>query len=412
MSLVNQKVKDVIIVCDYAYIEGGASRVAHESAIGLSNLGYNVTLFSAVGPISDELSSSKVKIVCMGQKDILHNKNRFDAVRKGIYNKEVERNFRKLLKEHSNDDTIIHIHTYTKGLSSAVFKVANEENFKTVVTVHDYFLICPNGGLYNYKKHKICELKPMSAACICTDCDSRTYAHKLFRVVRQKKQNKNIWNFKSLNFIFISDFQRIQFLKRKEVSSHIYFLENPINFVNRYKVDCSNNHVYLYTARLTDDKGIRVFCKGVTIAGAKGIVIGKGPLLDELRDNYPNIIFTGWVDKNNMKQYLDQTRCFVFSSTYYEASPLTPLEMMACGIPCIVSDKNSSSELIKEGQNGFLYDGYSAEALAKVIMETSCSDRLISRMSTSIYKQFDIKKYSLENHLNHLIDIYKEIIAN
>ncbi|MDD7681148.1 MAG: glycosyltransferase family 4 protein [Stecheria intestinalis] len=402
--------KDIIIVCDFAYIEGGASRVAHESAIGLADIGYNVTLFSAVGPISCELKKSKVNVVCLNQSDILHNKNRVNAVIQGIYNKYAEQQFRTLLKEHDKTKTIIHIHTYTKGLSSAVFKVANEENYKTVVTIHDYFLICPNGGLYNYKTHRICELKPMSAACICSNCDSRTYAHKLFRVMRQKEQNKNVWGFKNLNFIFISEFEKRQFLKRKNVSSHTYFLENPINFVNRYKVDCSRNNVYLYTGRLTDDKGIRIFCEGVTKTGVKGIVVGKGPLLDELQDKYPNITFTGWVDKKDMKQYLDQTRCFVFPSTYYEASPLTPLEIMACGIPCVISDKNTSSELIQNGINGFLYDGYSSDELAKVINETKFNNNLISAMSDNIYYNFDAEKYSLKNHLNHLKTIYIDIM--
>lgn len=410
MNQVDKKVKDVIVVCDYAYIEGGASRVAHESAMGLAELGYNVTLFTAVGPVSDELKNSKVNIVCLDQSDILHNKNRFDAVKQGIYNDKAEKQFKALLKEHSRKNTIIHIHTYTKGLSSAVFKVADEEHFKTVVTIHDYFLICPNGGLYNYKRHRICELKPMSVECICTNCDSRTYGHKIFRVLRQRRQNKNVWNFEDLNFIFISEFQRKQFLRRKKIASRTYYLENPINFINRYKVDCAHNKVYLYMGRLTDDKGIRIFCEGVTKANVKGIVVGTGPLLEELKTEYSNITFTGWVNKKDMKQYLDKTRCFVFPSTYYEASPLTPLEMMACGIPCIVSDKNSSSALIDDGSNGFLYDGYSSDELAKRIEETLDDDKIISSMSYMLYEQFDINKYSLEHHVKNLTDIYNNIM--
>lgn len=401
---------DVIVVCDFAYIEGGASRVAHESAIGLANVGYNVTLFAAVGPVSEELKRSKVRVVCLEQADILHNTNRLQAFKQGIYNKNSEIEFRNLLSSYDRKKTIIHIHTYTKGLSSAVFKVANELHFKTVVTLHDYFLICPNGGLYNYQAHRICELKPMSWRCICTNCDSRTYVHKIFRVLRQKKQNKNILNFSELNFIFISRFQEEQFRRRKNIKNIHFFLENPINFVNRYKVNCPKNHTYLYMARLTDDKGIRIFCEGVTKAGVKAIVVGKGPLLEELKDRYPEIKFTGWVEKKDMKPYLNQTRCFIFSSTYYEASPLTPLEMMACGIPCIVSDKNSSKDLIENGKNGFLYNGYSAENLAHIIGITENDDELISNMSDDIYKNFDVNKYSIESHVQGLTKIYDNII--
>lgn len=409
--LVDKTLKNIIVVCDFAYIEGGASRVAHESAIELARRGYNVFLFSSVGPISQELQNSKVKVICLNQNDILHDKNRLKAIRQGIYNNYAEERFSELLNQYSNCETIIHIHTYTKGLSSAVFNVANEKGFKTVVTIHDYFLICPNGGLYIYPKHQICEKQPMSFSCIKCNCDSRNYGVKLFRVLRQKKQNAIVWNFKDLNFIFISHFQQKQFERRKKIEKNTYFLENPINFVNRYKVDCSKNNTYLFVARITDEKGIRVFCEGIRLAKVKGIVIGQGALLEEMKQSYPEIEFTGWVDKSDMKPYLDQTRCFVFASTYYEASPLTPLEMMACGIPCIVSDKNASQDLIEDGVNGYIYDGYSPAELAQTIRKTE-DNQGIDEMSKKVYEDFDINKYSVENHTNNLTNIYKDIIDN
>ena len=115
-----KKVKNVIVICDFAYIEGGASRVAHESAIALSK-DYHVTLFAAVGPVSDELQASKVNVVCLGQKDILHDKNRLHAVLQGLWNKEAKERLSKLLNSFSCEDTIVHVHTWTKGMSSSIF---------------------------------------------------------------------------------------------------------------------------------------------------------------------------------------------------------------------------------------------------------------------------------------------------
>ena len=188
-----------------------------------------------------------------------------------------------------------------------------------------------------------------------------------------------------------------------------YFLENPINFTNRFQVECDKNPLYLYVGRLTDDKGIRIFCEGVTKAHVPAAVIGKGVLYEELKEKYPNIEFAGWKEKKDMVPYLKQTRCFVFPSTYYEASPLTPLEMLACGIPCIVSDKNASKDIIEEGKNGFLYDGYQSEALKQVI-ERCQEDDLIKTMNTYIYQTFDTTKYSMDNHIRHLKEIYQSIL--
>lgn len=133
-----KKVKNVIVICDFAYIEGGASRVAHESAIALSR-DYHVTLFAAVGPVSAELQASNVDVVCLGQKDILHDSNRFHAVLQGLWNKEAKKKLAELLKPFSCEDTIVHVHTWTKGISSSIFPLLEEKDFQVALTTHDYF---------------------------------------------------------------------------------------------------------------------------------------------------------------------------------------------------------------------------------------------------------------------------------
>ena len=83
--------------------------------------------------------------------------------------------------------------------------------------------------------------------------------------------------------------------------------------------------------------------------------------------------------------------------------------MLACGIPCIVSDKNASKDIIEEGKNGFLYDGYQSDALKQVI-ERCQEDDLIKTMNTYIYQTFDTTKYSMDNHIRHLKEIYQSIL--
>ena len=289
-------IKNVVIVCDYGYIEGGAARVAHETAMALHNEGYNVIFFCAVGPVSQQLKDSGVNVVCLDQDDILREKSRIKGVLRGISNKQAKRKFSELLNDLDNCDTMIHVHTWTKGVSSSIFKVAEKKGFKVLITVHDYFLICPNGGLFNYQKKEICNLKPMSAKCVLCNCDARSYPQKLFRVLRQRRQNKNIRKCKNISYIFISQFSKREFLKRynKIPQGKQYFLSNMINFPeHRERVKCEENDSYLFIGGITEIKGIRLFCEAVTKANVKAIVIGQGILSDELEKRYPNIEFVG-----------------------------------------------------------------------------------------------------------------------
>ena len=53
----------ILVFNDYAYVEGGAGKVAIESAKKLAERGHEVIFFSAVGPISKELSESKIAML-------------------------------------------------------------------------------------------------------------------------------------------------------------------------------------------------------------------------------------------------------------------------------------------------------------------------------------------------------------
>lgn len=402
-------VRNVIVVCDYGYVEGGAARIACETALALSARGLKVTFFCAVGPVSEELKNSTVDVCCLEQQDILQEKNRIKGVLRGLSNRKAKNAFNHLLKKFDPQNTVIHVHTWTKGVSSVIFKVAHKNKFKVFITVHDYFLICPNGGLFNYKTSKICEHKPMSIKCITCNCDARSYSHKVFRVLRQKRQNRNVRRNKNISYIFISDFSKREFLKRynKIPQENQFFLSNMISFpTERERVVCENNNTYLFIGGITEVKGIRIFCKAVTEAKVNAIVIGQGILKKELEDQYPNIDFIGWKTKEEMIPYLNQTRCLVFPSIWYECSPLTPLEVMSMGIPVICSDLNAASEQLKDGKDGLIFNGNDVNDLVKVL-EQSGNDELIARLSKEAFKSFNDRDFSQDKYVCDLISIFE-----
>lgn len=401
-------IKNVIIVSDYGYIEGGAGRIAHETAILLSKNGYNVIFFCAVAPISEELQNAPLEVVCLGQSDILHEKSRLKGIARGLKNKEAQKSFRDLLKRFDRRETVIHVHTWTKALSSVIFREAKRAKFQVLITVHDYFLICPNGGLFNYKKRKICELEPMSAKCLSCNCDARSYSQKLFRVLRQRIQNRNIRKNKYVSYAFISEFSKREFLKRydKIPKEKQYFLPNMVDFSeNRTRIECEKNSGYLFIGGITEVKGIRIFCEAVTRANVPAIVIGEGILKKELEQKYPNIQFVGWKSKEEMLPYLQQTRCLIFSSIWYECSPLTPLEIMAYGIPVICSDLNAASDFFVNRENGLLYDGRDVTNLISAI-DLSKEDEFIEKISETSFNAFNEKDFSKEQYLSNLVSIF------
>lgn len=132
--------KNIVIVNDWASIEGGAANVAINSAIGLAKH-YCVYLFSAVQPIDSRLKKAGVNVICIGKKDVLHDENRFRAICKGLWDNETKREFEHLLATLDPAESIIHFHTWTKALTASLYAVTAKMDFRTVITLHDFFLL-------------------------------------------------------------------------------------------------------------------------------------------------------------------------------------------------------------------------------------------------------------------------------
>ena len=148
-----------------------------------------------------------------------------------------------MLKTLDKEETIIHIHGWTKALSSSVFDIAFKMKFKIVLTLHDYFTACPNGGYFNYKENEICNLKPLSWKCIKCNCDSRNYGFKMYRIIRQFIQNKIVKLNDKLEYaISISEFSEKILKSTLGKNTKIIRVYNPIDIKeNIEKVDPTIN---------------------------------------------------------------------------------------------------------------------------------------------------------------------------
>lgn len=401
--------KNIVFVCDSSHILGGIENVAFTAAKELASRHFNVYMFTAIGPIDKTLVEAGILVTCLNQYDILSNPNRLSAIRQGIFNKKAYHQLKELLKKLDPEETIIHIHGWTKALSSSVFLAIAYYDFKIVVTTHDYFTVCPNGGFYNYQQSKICNKKPLSLNCICSNCDSRSYPIKLFRVIRSLVQRRNMFRNKQLYFIYISKITYKAVIPY--IEKHIkgtFYLRNPAKIQNKLPVDIVHNDIYLFIARLSPEKGARLFCQAITDLKLKGCVLGDGYLKEKLVEAYPNIEFVGWVDGNKKDAIIRKGKGLVFPSLWYEGAPLTVLEMMSYGIPCIVPDKCAASEEIVEGITGYIFKSGDLASLKENIQRYEKTD--LRKMQHNILSSFDASGCSPETHTTNLIRIYDKIL--
>lgn len=399
------ELENVVIVNDYAYVDGGASKVAIQTAIALSQYTkLNVYFFAGSGLACEELKKSKVKIIELNMYDLMGNPSKVDAMIHGIWNDKAAIELNKLLIKLEPKKTIVHVHTWTKVLTSAVFDVAQKLNIRTYLTMHDYFLVCPNGGCYNYVKKEICKINPMSISCLICNCDSRKYYFKLWRIIRQYIQKFILKKCDNISYIYISNFSEKQLMLRNSNIFPRFYLNNPCEFYDRHRICAENNELYMFIGRVAPEKGVDLFCEAIRKSGAKGVVIGNGPLYEHLKKEYTEIIFTGWLEQKIVKQWLSKCRCLVFPSRWYEGAPLTILEAQAYGIPCIISNCSAAVDVIDNEKNGLISEVNMLDMVNKI--NKFKDDLTLKHASITSYDMFDEKKYKFKAYISKLLKIY------
>jgi len=361
LGYIPSHIKTVVVVNDFDYVEGGAAKVAMMTADALVKAGYNTYLFSAVSK-KEIPKIAGVKYVSTEQYPSLSDPNKIRGALNGLYNFKAAKMFRELLSLLDCKTTVVHVHTWTKALSSCIWNVAYSLHVPVYLTCHDYFSVCPNGGFFDYKRTKICHRKPLSLKCMACNCDSRNYAVKLYRFLRSVVQNKVVNIFKkTTKFISISDFS--ESVLKKYFPKNVEFVRvfNPIDAVKGIEKICpQDNEFFLYVGRLSKEKGCENFCRALAELKLKGIVVGDGPESERLQDEYANddIQFVGWKTRNEVFEYMKKARALVFPSLWYEAAPLTVPEARSIGLPCIVSDCCAARDYIKTQEDGVLFDSY------------------------------------------------------
>ncbi len=403
-------IENIVIVYDYAYVNGGAADVAIQSAIGLAEK-YKVHFFSAVGPVCEELKQSKVRVECLGMDDI-NTGSRIKAIVNGVWNRYAKKRFAMFLSDFDPNTTIVHFHGWGKALSCSVVAVARKMGFKPIITLHDYFTLCPNGGFYNYQKNHICGFKSMCWRCVLTNCDKRSYGQKLWRCVRQIVQDGVVRDKADITYLSISS-QNEALIRGAVKSKHIVRVDNPVRLAQKKNLSITASRRFLYVGRLSEEKGVELFCQAIEQLKQKypdveGMVVGAGEMETYLKERYTSVDFVGWKSQEEVNGYMTTARALVFPSKWYEGAPLTTTEAMSAGLPCIVSLCTSATEYIRHNINGLIFTSCNVEELIECMTQL-LDNNVAMHMQEHILREFDAQHYSLQSHIERLMAVYEEI---
>lgn len=394
--------RNVLIVGDFAEVNGGQAKVAIDSARLLADAGIQVSFFAASGPVSSLLEHPNIRTVCLDQKTLADNPSRINAMATGLWNSQALRALRQEIQRHDPATTVLHCHGWAKALSPSVGRALTDGRLPVLYTMHEYFLACPNGGFYDYRANEICTRKPLATACLTRNCDSRHVSHKVWRVARSaiaKGPGRIPRHLHDVAYISETQLRAMRPYLADDVNLHA--LPNPVA-TGGAKITSASNDTFVFVGRLSPEKGGLSFAKAAKMAGVPALFVGDGPEEESIREAYPQAEITGWVSPEEVQRCLERARALVFPSQWYECQPLVPIEALLRGIPVVCGSWTAASEVVKHGVNGILHDKRDIETLAESL-------RLVQ--SIGDFESSDLERLvSPENHLSRLLSIYEEML--
>lgn len=369
----------VVVINDASVARGGATGVALTSARGLAEAGLDVTLLA--GDSGPAAADAPYEVVALGAPEILEG-SRPAAMLRGLYNHKARRFVSDFLRVTDTPRTVYHLHGWSKRLSPAIFSALAPVLDRTVVSAHDFFSTCPNGGYFDFRREQVCDLDPMSARCIATNCDRRHYAHKLWRTARHGV-TRALWNQSSGPLVLPVHDGMVPHLARGGIApDRLRVLRNPVEAWRPERVPAENNRHFLYVGRLTSDKGADHVAEAAHAAGAPLRIIGTGPLEQTIARRFPAVECLGWQDRAAIAHLVGDARALVMPSRTRETFGLVALEALLSGIPVIVTRQAMLAQEISEAGFGL---SCGIGDFAAAISRLAADDALVEAMSRAAF---------------------------
>jgi glycosyltransferase involved in cell wall biosynthesis len=409
----NRESLEVVILNDYASLTGGSTAVALASAVGLAARDIAVTYFAPVGPVPPELLDvPNLKVICLGQSEIVKNPNRIQAFFRGWRNTQAMRALREVLSQKSPRRTLIHAHTWSQALSPFVLTVDMEMGFRVIVTLHDFFITCPSGVFFVHSTREICQRTPLSLSCWHCNCDRRNYGHKLWRNARALMQRRILKVPDKVSYyIGVSDFSLNIMRPYLPPSTPARVIRNPVDCMKAEPAPVAENRDYLFIGRFSNEKGADLFARAVRASGVTATFIGDGALMPIVRSICPQARFTGWLPPHEIRRYLRTARALVFPPLWYETLGLVVIEAAAAGVPAIVSDQCAATDYIRHGVNGLHFTHGSVESLSRQMVEFNANQSQAARLGRAAYDWYWSNPWTSDRHVSELLEVYQELIG-
>lgn len=295
---------------------------------------------------------------------------------------------KELLSREQYD--LVHTHTETGGL---LLKLAYSEKGKSK------FIFTPHGMSFWKGSSLKSQLvyRPLER-WICSAMDMNLGMNM------EEVENLEQWNKRTAHYVHgvglnVARMQNPS-RSREQMREEFGLTESDKFIVSIGELDDNKNHITVIKALAT--LGRKDF---------KYVVCGVGPNKDmllaeaECTGLKENVILAGY--RSDIPDVLNAADIFVFPS-FHEGMPVSALEAMACSLPVVCSAIRGNVDVVKDGDNGYLFKPSDVDTLSRQIALLMDNDALRQQMGAK--NKEIVREFSLGAVTEELKAIYSKVL--
>lgn len=307
---------------------------------------------------------------------------------------------------------VVHVHNFFPLFSPSVFYACRASGVPTVLTLHNFRIICPTamlmhegavtersvtGGPWWALRHRVYRGSLIGTFLLCLMIS----LHKC----------GGTWHKTVDRFIVLSQFARLRFA---QAGLPVEALVVKPNFVDIPEPGSFKRAGLLFVGRLSSEKGIDVLLAAADRLIDRDIlkahliaVAGAGPLDHKLANSA--VLNLGALPSEAVKQHMQSASALLLPSIWYEGFPMVLVEAFANGLPVIASRIGALAELVEDGVTGLLFEPGDADDLSAKMAWALEHPEEMRRMGVTARGRYE-SLYTPQRNYEQLMTIYHEAI--
>ncbi|RWO85987.1 glycosyltransferase family 4 protein [Mesorhizobium sp.] len=380
----------VLMVHNFYQIRAGEDSVVREELACLKQNGVEVELFSATND------------------DIVRVARKISTALGVVYNSHSRRALSRKLAEFSPD--VVHIHNFFPLLSPSILDACREAGVPSVMTLHNFRILCPSSLLYPDERLRERSLRH---ACWWT-VPKKVYRNSLagtlaLAAMVEFHKRAGTWSRKVERFIALTDWARRKLVEGGLPAERIVVKPNAVARPPIFG-DLRRNGG-LFVGRLDEHhKGVATLLEAWKEIDYPLRIIGDGPLAPLVEQSAcERVEYLGRQSRETVLKEMHAAAFLLFPSKGYELFPMTVIEAFASRLPVICSDLPWIKGVVEPDVTGLVVPVGNAGALADRVRWALSNRSALEEVAGRAYAAYQ-EQYTPEANFNRLMAIYEPLV--